>query len=166
MGQDQGPLVSNVPANMLFPTDGAAFDMLARFIDHEYVDPADMWMRGIAASFGIVKGKPFAPDTGLRATLDRAARVAFGMSRAVDYGQGAAFTKFYQDRQWLNAFPGGSPWFTAPTFDQTLLRTRILRQRKTKEKSRRTLISRKFSARGFEVAQHRGLYSTRPQRGS
>jgi hypothetical protein len=119
----QFPDASNVPANMLFPTDGAAFDMLARFIDHEYVDPADMWMRGIAASLGIVKGKPFAPDTGLRATLDRAARVAFGMSRAVDYGPGAAFTKFYQDRQWLNAFPGGSPWFTAPTFDQALLRT-------------------------------------------
>jgi hypothetical protein len=31
-----------VPANMLFPTDGSAFDMLARFIDSEYVDPADM----------------------------------------------------------------------------------------------------------------------------
>ncbi len=40
---------------------GTAFDMLARFIDHEYVDPADMWMRGIAASLGIVKGKPSRP---------------------------------------------------------------------------------------------------------
>jgi hypothetical protein len=57
----QFPDASNAAANMLFPTDGTAFDMLARFIDHEYVDPADMWMRGIAASFGIVKGKAFAP---------------------------------------------------------------------------------------------------------
>jgi hypothetical protein len=113
----QFPDASNVPANMLFPTDGTAFDMLARFIDHEYVDPADMWMRGIAASLGIVKGKAFAPDVGLRATFDRAARVAFGMSRAVSYGPGG-FTKWYQDRQWLNAFPGGNPEFTAPTFDQ------------------------------------------------
>jgi hypothetical protein len=112
----QFPDASNVPANMLSPKDGTAFDMLARFIDHEYVDPADMWMRGIAASLGIVKDKAFAPDAGLRATLDRAARVAFGMSRAVSYGAGGVFTKFYQDRQWLNAFPGGSPEFAAPTF--------------------------------------------------
>ena len=90
----QLPDASNVPANMLFPIDGTAFDMLPRFIDHEYVDPADMWMRGTAASLGIVKGKAFAPDPGLRATLDRAARVAFGMSRAVDYGLGGVFTKF------------------------------------------------------------------------
>jgi hypothetical protein len=33
-----------------------------------------MWMRGVAASLGIVKGKPFAPDASLRATLDRAAQ--------------------------------------------------------------------------------------------
>jgi hypothetical protein len=118
----QFPDASNVPANMLFPTDGAAFDMLARIIDHEYVDTADIWMRGVAASIGIEKGKAFTPDAGLRATLDRAARVAFGMSRAIDYGPEATFTKLYQDRQWLNVFPGGSAWFTAPTFDQALQR--------------------------------------------
>ena len=118
----QYPDASNVPANMLFPTDGSAFDMLARFIDSEYVDPADMWMRGVAASLGIVKGKAFAPDTALRATLDRAAHVAFGMSRIVANGPGG-FSKWYLDRQWRNAFPGGNPDFTASTFDQTDLRT-------------------------------------------
>ena len=45
------------------------------------------------------------------------------MSRAVDYGPGGVFTKLYQDRQWLNPFPGGSPSFTGSTFDQALLRT-------------------------------------------
>ena len=57
----QFPDASGVPANMLYPQDGSAFDMLARFIEHEYVDPADMEMRGMAAALGIVKGKPFAP---------------------------------------------------------------------------------------------------------
>ena len=56
------PDASTVPSNMLYPQDGAAFDMLSRFIDHEYVDPADMYMRGVAATLGIVKGQPFAPD--------------------------------------------------------------------------------------------------------
>ena len=110
------PDASNVPVNMLFPTDGPAFDMLARFIDHEYVDPADMWMRGMAANLGIVKGKPFTPDAGMRATLDRAARVAFGMSRAVAFTPDG-WTKWYSDRKWLNVFVGGNPNFTAPTYD-------------------------------------------------
>ena len=33
----------------------------ARFIEHEYVDPADMYMRGMAAALGIVKGQPLRP---------------------------------------------------------------------------------------------------------
>jgi hypothetical protein len=97
--------------------------MLARFIDHEYVDPADMWMCGVVATLGIVKGQPFTPDATFRETLDRAARTAFGMSRAVGFEPGGVFTKHYQDRQWLNPFPGGSPGFTAPTFDQAALRS-------------------------------------------
>lgn len=76
----QFPDASLVPANMLYPQDGAAFDMLSRFIDHEYVDPADMYMRGMAAELGIVKGKPFAPDAPARALLDKAARTAARMA--------------------------------------------------------------------------------------
>jgi hypothetical protein len=68
----QFPDASGVAANMLYPQDGTAFDMLARFIEHEYVDPADLYMRGVAAQLGIVKGQPFAPDAEARALLDRA----------------------------------------------------------------------------------------------
>ena len=72
----QFPDASGVPASMLYPQDGTAFDMLSRFINHEYVDPADMYMRGMAAELGIVKGQPFAPDAKARALLDKAARTA------------------------------------------------------------------------------------------
>jgi hypothetical protein len=34
-------------------------------------------------------------------------------------GRGGVFAKLYQDRHWLNPFPGGSPWFSAPSFDRT-----------------------------------------------
>ena len=81
----QFPDASGVPANMLYPQDGTAFDMLARFIDHEYVDPADMYMRGMAAALGIVKGQPFAPDAKARALLDKAARTATRMGHVVAY---------------------------------------------------------------------------------
>lgn len=110
------PDASNVPVDMLFPRDGTAFDMLGRFVEHEYVDPADMWMRGMAANLGIVKDKPFAPNAAMRETLDRAARVAFAMSRAVALTPNG-WTKWYPDRKWLNVFVGGNPNFTSPTHD-------------------------------------------------
>ncbi|MDR6635484.1 hypothetical protein J2X72_004298 [Phyllobacterium sp. 1468] len=47
---------SKAAPNMLYPTDGSAFDMLSRFIDSEYVDPTDADMRGMLASIGIIKG--------------------------------------------------------------------------------------------------------------
>jgi hypothetical protein len=50
----QFPDASKVPGNMLYPFDGSAFDMLSRFIEHEYVDPADMDMRGMLASLGLM----------------------------------------------------------------------------------------------------------------
>jgi hypothetical protein len=65
------PDASGVPADMLYPQDGTAYDMLWRFIDHEYVNPADMEMRGMAATLGIIQGQPFAPDAKARALLDK-----------------------------------------------------------------------------------------------
>jgi hypothetical protein len=72
--QMQFPDASAVPSNMFYPQDGTAFDMLARFISHEYVDPADTYMRGMAAALGIVKNEAFAPDPPARALLDKAAK--------------------------------------------------------------------------------------------
>ena len=81
----QFPDASGVPASMLYPQDGTAFDMLSRFINHEYVDPADMYMRGMAAGLGIVKGQPFAPDAKARALLDKAARTAMRIGHVEAY---------------------------------------------------------------------------------
>ena len=64
------PDASATPANLLYPTDGTAFDMLSRYINHEYVDPVDMEMRGVLASIGIRKGEPFAPDAQTREMLE------------------------------------------------------------------------------------------------
>jgi len=43
-------------ANMLYPEDGSAFDLLARFIEREHPDPQDLEMRGVLAALAIVKG--------------------------------------------------------------------------------------------------------------
>jgi hypothetical protein len=106
----QFPDASKVPANMLYPFDGSAFDMLARFIEHEYVDPADMDMRGMLATIGIIKGKPFAPDAHTRDILDKAARTAYRIGRSVAYTPSPLVppAQWYKDRQWINVFPGNA----------------------------------------------------------
>jgi hypothetical protein len=110
----QFPNASAVPANMLYPTDGSAFDVLARFIEQEYVDPADMEMRGMLATLGIEKGKPFNADQHLRGLLDQGARTAFRIGHIDGYERFAL-------RQWRNVLPENAT-FTAPTFSYTDLR--------------------------------------------
>ncbi len=72
----QFPTPRRVPANISILDMARRFDMLCRFIKAEYIDPAQMYIRGTAAELGIVKGEPFAPDANTRALLDQAARAA------------------------------------------------------------------------------------------
>ncbi|HEX4987057.1 MAG TPA: DUF1254 domain-containing protein [Burkholderiales bacterium] len=120
----QFPNASGVEVNMLYPTDGSSFDLLNRFIQHEYVDPADMEMRGMLASIGIVKGKPFRPDERTRDLLDKAAKTAARMGHAVAYGPSGIVPDgaWYKDRRWLNMFPGNAT-FTADSFNYIDSRT-------------------------------------------
>jgi hypothetical protein len=112
------PNASGVPADLLFPRDASYFDMLAGFIDHEYVDPSEMEMRGMLAGIGIIKGKPFKPTARQREILDRAALTAFKMGKAMtthgipDIEGGV----LWPDRQYVNPFIGGSPFFYADTY--------------------------------------------------
>jgi len=114
----QFPNASSVPIDMLYPRDGKAFSMLSRFIDSEYVDPADMEMRGMLATLGIIKGKPFNPDGKTTKLLDQAARTAAKMGHAISYAPQTIVPNgaWYPDRQWLNVFPGNAT-FTADTFN-------------------------------------------------
>jgi hypothetical protein len=59
---------------MLYPCDSTFFDMLARFINSERVDPLDVDWPGMLAALGIVKGQPFNPDARSRSILGAAAK--------------------------------------------------------------------------------------------
>jgi hypothetical protein len=113
----QFPDASGVPANMLYPQDGTAFDMFSRFITHEYVDPADLYMRGMAAAIGIVKNQPFAPDAKARALLDQAARTATRIGHVRVYTPTPLVKDqlWYPDRHYINPFPSNAT-FTSDTF--------------------------------------------------
>jgi hypothetical protein len=114
----QFPDGSGVPVNMLYPHDDSAFDMLKRIIDNEYVDPADMSMRGMLAAIGIVRDRPFSPDAEQREILNKAAQRAFEMGHYIASELIAELPGglFYKDRHYINGFPPGlSPSFAAPT---------------------------------------------------
>jgi hypothetical protein len=115
--QRSPPYASATPADMLYPQDGTAFDMLSRFIEYEYVNPADMEMRGDLAALGIVKGKPFSPDAATRDLLDQAAKTASRMGHVIAYQGMPMISNFfyYPDRHWINPFPGNAT-FTADTY--------------------------------------------------
>ncbi|KAF0811983.1 hypothetical protein IGB42_03525 [Andreprevotia sp. IGB-42] len=114
----QFPNASKTPVNMLYPTDGKAFEMLSRFIDNEYADPQDMEMRGMLAALGIIKGRPFRPDARVGSLLDKAARTAAKIGHSISYEPQSIVSNgtWYEDRRWLNVFPGNAT-FTADTFN-------------------------------------------------
>jgi len=116
--QMQFPDASKVPANMLYPSDGNAFNMLSRFIEHEYADPADMEMRGMLAALGIMKGKPFTPDEHTKELLDKGAKTAYRINHAILYEPLSIVPngRWYKDRRWINVFPGNAT-FTSETFN-------------------------------------------------
>jgi hypothetical protein len=93
----QFPDASGVLVNMLYPRDSTFFDMLARFINSEPVDPADVDWRGMLAALGIVKGQPFNPDAHTRSILDAAAKTGSQMAQTMIYAN-------------LEKRPGGLIW--------------------------------------------------------
>jgi hypothetical protein len=114
------PDASGIDVEMLFPRDGTYFDLLADIVEDEPVDSADMYVRGLMASIGIVKGEPFEPQPRLRAILDRAGRVAPKIIGAVN----ATITSFPMReyytgtprRRWINGFAGIDENFTSSSY--------------------------------------------------
>ena len=114
------PNASGVPVNMLFPHDFSAFEMLDRYIQHEYVDPADFEFRGMAKALGIEKGKAFNPDAKTKEILELAAQTAWRMGQT----ENKRLPKYYPDRQWLQGLPTDSVHeFTYETYNDIAWRT-------------------------------------------
>ena len=96
------PNGSGKPADMVFPRDYSYFEGLAEFVNAEAVDSEDWSMRGLMASLGIEKGKPFAPDARMREILSAGAEVGIKMAEALRFGDKLPDTKYWPDRQWHN----------------------------------------------------------------
>jgi len=95
---------SAAAADMVFPQDYRYFEMLAEFVDREFVAVEDMAMRGMMASLGIVKGEPFEPGDRMRAIFSAGAEVGVKMAKAIRLGEYLSGTRYHDDRQWHNVF--------------------------------------------------------------
>jgi hypothetical protein len=103
------PNASGVPVNMLPRSDASAFDQLKGLIDREPDSIADEGWRGMLASIGIERGKPFEPEAATRRILDRAAETGYKTSRVIGFESnvGGVDYRVWPDRQWLNPFASG-----------------------------------------------------------
>jgi hypothetical protein len=113
----QFPNGSNVPVNMMYPTDFSYWEKLKAFVDDEPVEALAPDVRGILASIGIVKGAPFTPDAAAKDALIRAVETAPKMIFASKIaGRPDGRDRYYSDRQWLNAWAGADAAWFQPTY--------------------------------------------------
>jgi hypothetical protein len=111
------PNAAPVHVNMMYPTDFTYWEKLKKFIDYEPVGALDMDIRGMLASFGIVKGQSFDPKTITREILSRAVveapkqLFAFRMNAATLQG-----LAYYKDRQYVNVWAGVDADWNTPTY--------------------------------------------------
>ena len=93
--------------NTIHANTSAFFEEIADVIAREPVGCIDPELRGLAASIGIRKDHPFAPDERMARILADAAAVGNATARAIvfDTRDKAAF--IYPDSAWKTAFVGG-----------------------------------------------------------
>ncbi|WP_431279411.1 DUF1254 domain-containing protein [Leifsonia poae] len=103
------PNASGIRLNMMYPTDASYWTKLKDFIDYEPVSAIDPELRGVLASIGIIKGQPFDPSDWQQEQLQRAVETAPKMILALaQLGRDDQRNRYYDDRQWEQAWAGGT----------------------------------------------------------
>jgi hypothetical protein len=87
------------------------YDELHRVIDREPVAIIDPETRGLIASIGIQKGKPFDPDKRLREILTDAAAVGNAAARSIFFQMTDPENFLYEGSYWKRGFLGGNYQF-------------------------------------------------------
>jgi hypothetical protein len=111
------PNASGQRVNMMYPTDFTYWEKLKAWIDYEPVGALPLNVRGMLASLGIIKGEPFEPDPIMKQALTEALEVAPKMIFVNRTSPGFFHrARYYDDRQFLNAWYGTNADFDMPTF--------------------------------------------------
>jgi hypothetical protein len=98
---------SGAEFNTIHANDHTFYEEIASVIEREPVEMLDPELRGLLASLGIQKGRPFQPDDRMREILLDAAAVGNATARAIFFHHREPDAYVYPDRQWTTPFIGG-----------------------------------------------------------
>ncbi len=99
---------SEVPFNTVHVNDFTFYEELDRVVQREPLSLIEPELRGLIASIGIQKGKPFEPDERTRELLTKAVAVGNATGRAIFFRPQMKEAFLYEDSGWFAAFVGGS----------------------------------------------------------
>ncbi|VGO23445.1 DUF1254 domain-containing protein [Pontiella sulfatireligans] len=99
--------MTGVHYNTVPPTDVSFFDRLNDLIQYEPISFLDPETRGLIASIGIIKGKPFAPDARMKKLLTEAAAIGDGYARAnTVYPRDPDARIYGENSEWVMGYAG------------------------------------------------------------
>jgi len=98
-------------ANTIHANNFEFYEELHTVIDREPIELLDPELRGLFASIGIQKGKPFAPDARMKKILTEAVAVANATARALFWYERDQSEFLYEGSYWKRGFVGGNYQF-------------------------------------------------------
>ncbi len=105
----QFPNASGKRINMMYPIDSSYWTKLKEFVDYEPYTAIDPELRGVLASIGIIKGKPFEPSERQQMLLDKAVDIAPRMILAKrKLGREDNRHLYYHDRYYERIWAAGT----------------------------------------------------------
>jgi hypothetical protein len=104
---------SGISYNTISPNDFGFYEDLNQVIQKEPIDSLDPETRGLVASIGIVKGKPFNPDARMKKLLTEAVAIGNATARAILFQPRENAAYFYPDSKssWVMAYFGHDVFF-------------------------------------------------------
>jgi len=98
---------SKISYNTIHANDYTFYEELAVVLDKEPIDFIDPELRGLFASIGLQKGKPFNPGPALKKTLTEAVAVGNATARAIAFRTPIKESYLYENSYWKVGFVGG-----------------------------------------------------------
>jgi hypothetical protein len=98
---------SKISFNTIHANTYEFYEELNTVIQREPISMLDPELRGLIASIGIQKGKPFAPDARMKELLTDAVAVGNATARAIYFQLREPGAYYYENSYWKTAFIGG-----------------------------------------------------------
>jgi len=103
---------SGVFFNTIHSNNEEFYEEVNEVIQEEPLDAVDPELRGLLASIGIQKGKPFAPDARMKKILINAAAVGNATARAINFSTRDEEAYYYPNSAWKAVFVGNDYRFS------------------------------------------------------